>query len=392
MKILFLSRWYPYPPTNGSKLRVYNLINGLAKSHEVTLLSFIDDPDTTISNLESCTPCYKVNLVPWKNFNPASNSAKLGFFSLQPRSLIDTHSPEMERQIQELLASEDYDVVIASQITAASYSRYFYGIPALFEEVELGVPYERFIQAKSALRRFRNRLTWAKHRRYLAQLLQDFQACTVVSEQERQLLLKNIEDYTAVQIVPNCVNLTDYQDFHKAPQPDTLIFTGSFQYIPNYQGMIWFLSQVYPRIQSQVPDISLTITGKHASRPLPEYKNVILAGYVENVRSLIARSWVSIAPIFTGGGTRLKILEAMALGTPVVATTKGAEGLDLQSEEHLLIADTPEAFAQQILRPLNGPSLRNRLAERAYRLVREKYDWAIVMPRFLNLVEAIANP
>jgi glycosyltransferase involved in cell wall biosynthesis len=118
---------------------------------------------------------------------------------------------------------------------------------------------------------------------------------------------------------------------------------------------------------------------------------VILAGYVENVRSLIARSWVSIAPLFNGGGTRLKILEAMALGTPVVATTKGAEGLDLQSEEHLLIADTPEAFAQQILRLLNGPSLRNRPAENAYPLIREKYDWAIVMPRFLNLVETISN-
>jgi glycosyltransferase involved in cell wall biosynthesis len=298
----------------------------------------------------------------------------------------------MERHIRQLLAGEDYDMVIASQIAAASYSRVFNGIPALFEEVELSVPYERFTRAKSAMQRFRNSLTWVKHRRYLAQLLQNFQACTVVSEQERQLLLKNIKDYTAVQIIPNCVDLTDYQDFHEAPQPDALIFTGSFKYIPNYQGMVWFLSEVFPRIQSQVPGIRLTITGEHASRPLPEYKNVVFTGYIENVRSLIAQSWVSIAPIFTGGGTRIKILEAMALGTPVVATTKGAEGLDLQSEQHLLIGDTPEAFAQQILRLINGPDLRNRLAENAYRLVGEKYDWANVMPRFLNLVEMISNP
>jgi glycosyltransferase involved in cell wall biosynthesis len=391
MKILFLSRWYPYPPNNGSKLRVYNLINGLAKSHEVTLLSFIDDPDMAINNLESRAPCDKVKLVPWENFNPANISAKLGFFSLRPRSLIDTHSPEMERQIQEFLAGEDYDIVIASQITAASYSRYFNGVPALFEEVELSVPYEEFTQAKSALRRFRNGLTWAKHRRYVARLLKDYRACTVVSERERQLLLKNMKDYTAVQIIPNCVNLSDYQDFHEAPQPDTLIFTGSFQYSPNYQGMVWFLSEVYPRIQSQVPDINLTITGEHAGCPLPESNSVTLTGYVDDVRFLIARSWISIAPIFTGGGTRLKILEAVALGTPVVATTKGAEGLDLQSEQHLLIADTPEAFARQILRLLKGPGLRNQLAENAYRLVRERYDWAIVMPRFLNLIEAIST-
>jgi glycosyltransferase involved in cell wall biosynthesis len=390
MKILFLSRWYPYPPNNGSKIRIYNLINGLAKSHEVTLLSFIDDLDTAINNLESCSPCYKVKLVPWKNFNPASITAKLGFFSLQPRSLIDTHSPEMERNIREFLAGGDYDMVIASQITAASYSRYFNGVPALFEEVELSVPYEGFIRAKSALRRFRSGLTWAKHRRYLARLLQDFQACTVVSERERRLLSRNIKNCKIIHVIPNCVNLTDYRGVNETPQPDTLIFTGSFQYFPNYEAMLWFLNEVYPQVQSQIPGVNLTITGKRTRHPLPASQNVTLTGYVNDVRSLIARSWISIAPIFTGGGTRLKILEAMALGTPVVTTTKGAEGLEIQSDEHLLIADTPDIFAGNIIRLLKDPGLRSRLAKNAFQLVRDKYDCAVVMPRFLDLVETIA--
>jgi hypothetical protein len=202
MKILFLSRWYPYPPNNGSKLRVNIIIKGLVKSYEATLLSFIDDPDAAINNLESRSPCHKVKLVPWKDLTPTSFTAKLGFLSLRPRSLFDTHSPEMERHIREFLAGEDYDMVIASQITAASYSRVVNGIPALFEEVELSVPYERFTRAKSAMQRFRSGLTWPKHRRYLARLLKDFRACTVVSERERQLLLKNIKDYRAVQIIP----------------------------------------------------------------------------------------------------------------------------------------------------------------------------------------------
>ncbi len=106
---------------------------------------------------------------------------------------------------------------------------------------------------------------------------------------------------------------------------------------------------------------------------------------------MIASSWASLAPIWQGGGTRLKILEAMALRTPVVATSKGAEGLDTKHDEHLLIADSPADFSEQVIRLIQEPQLRQRLADNAYDLVREKYDWAVVMPRFLNLIDCIIH-
>jgi len=109
------------------------------------------------------------------------------------------------------------------------------------------------------------------------------------------------------------------------------------------------------------------------------------------VRPLIASAWASIAPLQQGGGTRLKILEALALQTPVVATSKGAEGLDARHDEHLLIADAPDEFANQVVRLLQDPALRQRLAANGARLVSEQYDWANVMPRFLNLVEQIIS-
>jgi len=175
------------------------------------------------------------------------------------------------------------------------------------------------------------------------------------------------------------------------PEPGTLIFTGSFRYFANHDAMVWFLGQVYPRIQAQAPDVHLTITGDHANLPLPCTEGVTLTGFVEDVRPLIATAWISVVPLRLGGGTRLKILEAMALGTPVIATSKGAEGLEAQQEEHLLIADTPEAFVEAVVRVLKEPELRRRLTDNAYQLVRDKYDWAVVMPRFLNLVERVAH-
>lgn len=391
MRILFLSPWYPYPTNNGSKLRIFNLLRGLAQQHEVTLLSFADQPNVDGNSPELRSLCSKVEVVPWKSFQPESLRARLGFFSLMPRSVIDTFSPEMAQRIKQTLTEHSYDLVIASQAGMAGYGAYFGGLAALFEEVELGVPYESFIRAGSVRSRVRHGLTWVKHRRYLASLLQYFEACTVVSAQERQLLSQTIPGFRGIEVIPNCINLADYREIGAVPQPNHLIFTGSFRYSANYDAMTWFLQEVYPYVQSQVPDVRLTITGDHANLSLPPASNVTLTGFVEDVQSLVASASVSLAPLRVGGGTRLKILEAMALRTPVVATSKGAEGLEAQSGQHLLIADKPLAFAEAIIRLLKDSHLRQQLINSAYQLVSEKYDWAATMPRFLNLVERVAR-
>jgi glycosyltransferase involved in cell wall biosynthesis len=180
-------------------------------------------------------------------------------------------------------------------------------------------------------------------------------------------------------------------DVCKQPRPDTLIFNGSFRYFANHEAMVWFLRHIYPEIIRHVPNVRLTITGETSNPPLPSADNVILTGRVEDVRPLIASAWVSLAPIRQGGGTRLKILEAMALRTPVVATSKGAEGLDARHDEHLLIADTPQSFSESVVRLFKEPGLAQRLADSAFQLVKEKYDWAVVMPRFQSLVDHVVG-
>lgn len=391
LAVLFLSRWFPHPSNNGSKLRIYNLLRGLAQRHQVTLLSFADQPEVDAHAPEVRTLCREVHVIPWKEFELQSWRARLGFFGLTPRSALDTFSPEMAGRIQQTLATRDYDLVIASQWPMAGYGRYWGGLAAVFEEIEVGVPFERFARATSRWSRFRYGLTWAKHRAYLARLLRHFRACTVVSEQERRLLSAAVPGYQAIEVIPNCINLVEYSDVHESPRANSLIFTGSFRYFANHDAMTWFLQEVYPRIQAQVPEVSLVITGDHAGRPLPPAHNVTLTGFVDDVRPLIASAWASLVPIRVGGGTRLKLLEAMALGTPVVATSKGAEGLEVQDGEHILIADTPEAFARAVLRLLGEPGLRGRLADAASALVRDKYDWAAVMPGFLDLIERAAH-
>jgi glycosyltransferase involved in cell wall biosynthesis len=390
MRILFLSAWYPYPTTNGSKLRIYNLLRGLAEQHDVTLIASTDQPPAN-PRPELEILCTDIHVVPRRPYNPASARALLGFLSPIPRVIVDTYEPPMVRRILQELQAQEYHLIIASEWGSAAYWQAFSGMPALFDDPEFGVLESKVAQSTSLLQRLRHHLPLLKLRLYLRRLLPHFGICTVVSEAERTLLRHLVPGYNSIEVIPNCLNLTDYTDIHENPQPGTLIFTGSFRYIANHDAMTWFLRQVYPRIQDWLPDVQLTITGDHANLSLPSANNVTLTGFVDDVRPLIASSWASLAPIRLGGGTRLKILEAMALRTPVVATSKGAEGLDVRHGEHLLIADTPEAFAEAVICLLKDPGLRKRLADNAHQLVREKYDWAVVMPRFLDLVERVAH-
>lgn len=389
MKILFLSRWFPYPPTNGSKLRIYNLLNVLSREHRVTLISFDDQPETPPDLKGLSGYCERVLAIPWKEYNPESSAALRGFFSPAPRFVVDTFSPTMAAEIQNAIAAQGFDIVIASQIEMAGYAPYFGDIPAIFDEVEIGVPLERYQQTKEIPARIRHGLTWLKHRQYLAHLLRRFPICTVASEQERTLLIETGIRKNAIKVVPNFLNLDDYPRIEPNIHPKRLNFTGSFRYRPNYEAMIWFLDTVFPQILAQAPNVELVINGDHQDLPLPNEKNVIRTGFVEDIRPWVAASTVSIAPLKTGGGTRLKILEALALRVPVVSTTKGAEGLDIRDGEHLLLADRPEDFAAAILQLLNKPQLRAKLSIQGYNLLEEKYSLKAVGAQYQRLLETV---
>jgi len=367
------------------------LLRGLAQDHQITLISFSKQPDVDQNEPNMRSICEDMFIVPWKEYQPNSIRAVFGFFSPTPRSIIDTHSPEMAQTIVEVTSVKAFNVIIASELGMASYYRFFKELPTIFEDVEIGVVYGKFTSANSLRDQIRHGLTWQKHKGYISRLAKSYDTCTVVSKQEQALLTNINKSLNSVEVIPNCINLTDNINIPREPQEHSLIFTGPFRYHVNYEAMLWFLEEAYPIVQSQFPDIKLSITGDHAGLPLPEVRGVTLTGRVPDVRPLIASATLSIAPILTGGGTRLKILAAMALLTPVVATSKGVEGLDVQHGEHLMIADRPDLFAKAITDLFQHPELRERLCENGYRLVHEKYNWEVVLPSFLRIVDQVAS-
>ncbi len=389
MKILWLSHWFPYPPDNGARLRTYHLMRQLAGRHEIALLSFAEQPPEP-AHLEALAPiCRVLEALPRPTFRRRSLRSLAGYFAPMPRYLIDTHSPAMANALKQQLATDWPQVIVASEIGPATgmshYALQTPSRPRLVEDLELLALQDRWRSS----RQLRDRLTWGlrwwKTTNYVRKLLREFDGCTVASQEEQDCLTGITGAANSGVIIPNGVEPDFYRDDFGPPDPDTLIFSGALSFHFNFEAMTFFLSQIFPRIRAQRPGVTLRITGSTQGVPLhqlPQQPGVEFTGYVDDIRPVIARSWVSVAPLRRGGGTRLKVLEAMALGTPVVSTGKGAEGIKATPGQNLLIADNADEFAKAVVSLLENPELRQTLSCNGRKLVKDGYNWENIGQQF----------
>jgi glycosyltransferase involved in cell wall biosynthesis len=387
--VLFLSRWLPYPPDNGSKIRVFNILRQLGRDFEISLVTLSDATSEVEGRAYAALSafCSRVQVMPHRAYRPTSTRALVGVLSRQPRFLVDTYQAEVAEAICQEARRFRPQVVIASQIDMLPYALELPDTPLILEELELAV---HFDATRKSLRR---RLTLLKLTSYLRNALPRLAACTVVSNQEEALLERVAPGYQRVRVVPNGVDLTDYEADYGWVEPNSLIFSGSITYAPNEDAMRFFLDDIYPRVLREIDAAHLRITGANSApqRPLPVLVGVELTGHVSDVRPLIACSTAAIVPLRRGGGTRLKILEAMALRTPVVSTSKGAEGLAVTAGENILVADTPATFADCVVHLLRTPELRARVSRAGRRLVEDRYDWSRIGSGLAALVDQVAS-
>lgn len=387
MRILFLSRWFPYPADNGAKTRVLNLVKSLCGEHEVALVSFATEEVAPSSVAAMQAICHDVRIVAYRDFRPAGLKARLGFFSPTPRSVIDTYNRAMLAATEEVAATWQPEIVIASEIDMAPYALATDHAVRVLEELELAIPHDAYY-SEQGVARYRKRLTWWKLEGYLRRTLSAFDLCTVVSARERDLVKQVCPDGPPVYIVPNGADLATLSQVQAAPTPGTLIYSGALSYHANYDAVHYFLVEVFPLILAQAPNTRLLVTGSThgvALERLPQCPNVTFTGYLDNIWSAVAGSWVSVVPLRLGGGTRLKVLESLALGTPVVATPKGVEGLDLRADEEVLVGADPRSFADKTLSLLNDANLRQQLSTQGRRAV-TRYDWASIGLHFNHLL------
>lgn len=389
MRILVLSTWFPYPPDNGSRTRAFHLLKSLAGSHQVTLVAF--RPASGSPPFAAPQPEIEIYPVPVDPFRWVSMPQVFKFAS--PIPVAFWPSTVMRQTVAQVARLDRWDVVVALQTYIAQYALQLPGVPRVLD-VDTAMSFhlhERHLGQITPGRRMATWVSWQKAYQYETRLFRQFQLCAVVSSPELDYV-GSMLDGTArnVVVVPNGMDCQHNHLDLVRPDSSRLVFNGSLTYSANYDAMHYFLTQVYPLIRQRVPDVSLTITGSTSGVNLSGLRldeTVHLSGYLEDVRPAVAEAAVCVVPLREGGGTRLKILEAMALGTPVVATRKGAEGLEVVDGQHVLLADSPEAFADRVLQLLRDPASRLRLAANARRLVERRYDWVNIGRQFVGLVE-----
>jgi glycosyltransferase involved in cell wall biosynthesis len=394
MRILFLSRWYPYPLDNGAKIRIFYLLKHLAKAHEVDLVAFSEEPIDAERREAVLAHCREVSVFPYKRFRPTNLKALLGYFSKIPRAYLDTYNPQMETAVRHLANKNHYDVVIASQIDMALYGLLVPDAAKIFEEIEITTIYERYQKQTRRLARFRAGLTWRKLSNYLVYLLGQYQAGTVVSENEQELVHDVLPFDHPIAVVPNGVEAKEYLPENVYKEPYSMIYSGSLSYNANFDAVEYFLNEIYPLIRRAFPQAILSVTGKLDGvllERLPQLDGVEFTGYVEDIQAKVAGSAVCVVPLRIGGGTRLKVLEALALGAPVVSTSKGVEGLAVSSGKDVLIADDPQAFAQAVGRVFEDQELQKTLIENGRALVAQKYNWDQIGERFNDFIDTIVR-
>lgn len=399
MRILFVTDQIPYPPVAGAPLYTYNLLRRIAAKHAVWVVTFARTPEQVQNAAhlrEFCHVIDPVGLPPNRALGrPVMFLRYLG--TGRPPDLRFFYSQALAQAIRQLVATVDFDVV---HIEHTEMALYLDALPVDMRRRAIwalhDIDWVKFARIATLetkrTRRFRLWLHSRLLRWWQPRQAARYRCCTTVSQHDRRVLL-SANANLHVDVIPIGVDteLLQPQPFQNST-PD-LVFVGNMGYRPNVDAVTFFCRQILPRIRAAVPGAGMWIVGIN---PTPEVyalagNGVHVTGRVADVQPYYRQSSVCVVPLRAGSGVRVKILEAMALGRPVVTTSVGCEGLDVVDGTHLVIADDPHTFAEKTVQLLTDPEFRQHLVDGARKLVEQQYGWNRIAEDLLGLYAEIAR-
>ena len=403
MKVLFVAPRLPWPADTGGKIRTLNILKQLAKRSQVHLVSFSfgNKDQEWISEFSKIG--VGVTLVAMAEANIVQKILGV-LINPIPYSMSKYYSPDMEKILTTLNQQERWDAIHMDHLHMAHYRWCFGDVPCFLDEhnVEYRI-LERCAEVeKNFIKKFLFSQQAGKMKKFENEKINEFVSYFAVSEDDRNILQKFITDKTTGHVIPNGVDTDFFQSGdHLKPNAerrfneDSLIFTGSMDWLPNDDAVIFFCEKILPLIWKQKNNVKFYVVGKNPSSQIQDWarrdSRIVVTGRVADVRPLMAQSQIFVVPIRAGGGTRLKILEAMSMQKAVVSTTVGAEGITYTDGQNILLADTPEKFTQQVLFLLNDSQKAKDIGQAGRTLVREKYDWNTIGQKLYKIYEEIGN-
>jgi glycosyltransferase involved in cell wall biosynthesis len=393
MKILWVKSDFLHPTTKGGHIRTLEMLRRLHTRHDVHYVALEDrtQPEGLARSGEYCSHAYPVpHDVPPRRSLRFLLQLVAGLWSRKPVSISRYESGAMRGVITKLLAQERFDCVVCDFLTPAVNFSSLHGV-VLFQHNVESIIWERHANtASNPLARFYFRLQASRMLAWERYVCRQVQHIVAVSAADAQRM-REMFDVTKVADVPTGVDLEFFAPSGSSKRVADLVFVGSMDWLPNIDAIRFFVADVLPLIRRARPNCSLAVVGRLPGPEITAFAandpNILVTGTVKDVRPYLWGSTVSVVPLRIGGGTRLKIYEAIAAKVPVVSTTIGAEGLDVTAPTHIRLADTAEAFAAECVALLDGEAERMRLAAAAWESVSSRFSWETVTRQFEKILE-----
>ena len=382
MRVLLLTQVLPYPPDSGPKLKTLNVIRSLVQDHDVTLVSFVrgDQSHDVASLRQYCRAVHTVELrrTPWHDVRAAAVSVWHG----QPGLMLRDDRAAMRALIDRLAGTERFDIVHADQLNMCQYglrvpqaARVFDAHNALWllcERLAAVLPAgpRKWLFAREA------RLL----RAYEGRMCQVFDAVLAVTAEDRAALEAVGAVAQTITVLPITIDAQQVRPLPRRPvHPPRIVHIGTMYWPPNVDAVRWFATEIYPQIRARYPDVIFDVIGANPPRLVRDLAGpstgINVLGYVEDPDPYLARAAVLVVPLRAGAGMRVKILDGLARGLPIVTTSLGCSGIAVESGHHVLVADNAPDFAAATLGVLDDPAMAQRLSQAGRHLVETRYDW-----------------
>jgi glycosyltransferase involved in cell wall biosynthesis len=390
MRLLIVSPSVPWPLDHGGKIRTFHLLRERARRHEVTLLCLSDSFDPDTGPLRGI--CREVHLVP---FRPGILAPLLGLLGGGGAfNILRFRSRALVRELRSLTQRSDFDEV---QIELTQLWQHAGAARAPFkllstQNLESRVTADLGRNAKGAARRSLYRFETRQLEAFERAAWEACDACAAVSTSDREEIARHVGRPAKVMVVPNGVDSTSF-DFTAdvAGRESSVLLFGGLDYLPNRDAALWFLRRVAPLLRERLPTARIVVAGRGAKELAGEARGagVELRSEVAEARQLYATAGAMVVPLRAGGGSRIKILEGMAAGIPIVASRKAIEGLEVEAGVHLRIAEEPEEYVRELATLLRGGEQVAKLRAAARALVERCYDWGRIVGRMEQDLELI---
>lgn len=404
-KILVISPCYPYPPDDGHKVRIWNLLRYLGPEWEFDFLA-LDDLNLIEENHELRTRrlgpyCKELILVDQKSLQPIRltnwmDRIKNIYYPFEFSLGIPFYSETLASIIKSRIESGKYDLVFYNGFYISLHGRPWESqVPYVVDIIDsFSLLMKTLLKTeKRPQHKLKGVLNYIWARRYEAVHFSKAKNVIMIAPVDKAYVERSCPQ-SKIWVVPNGVDVDFFRPNGTVkPKPNSLLFTGVMSYRPNEESIVYFIKNVLPLIRKEIPDTSLTIAGKEPSQELQSYVKKIdgikVTGYVEDIRPFFNQSMVYVAPMISGSGIKNKILEAWAMGNPVVATTMASQGLNAINGDNILLADSPESFANKIVEVFKSTELQSKLRVNSRRTAKAIYSWTTQSRKLQEVFENV---